>query len=69
MTTQIYEMACMCGEVAEVEAHSREEALYKIWNEMDGKGFAAHMRRVHPGERVPSPAEVYDLIDEHLFVA
>ena len=66
ITLQLYEMACTCGQSFYAEASSREEAVHKIWHEMGGNGLARHMRRYHPGESVPAPHEVYQMIEERL---
>ncbi|MBI4160306.1 MAG: hypothetical protein HY506_00165 [Candidatus Yanofskybacteria bacterium] len=56
-------MTCTCGDVMEVEAASREEAVSKLKEQMTAESVAAHAAEKHPGQPVMSVEETHAMIE------
>ena len=47
-----YSMKCMCGDVMDMEAENREEAVRKFKEMMTQDAIDAHMAEKHPGQHM-----------------
>ena len=64
-----YLMTCTCGDVMNVEADSREDAVMKMKDMMNAEMVEQHMAEKHPGDPVPSQQEIHAMIEQGLQVA
>ena len=64
MTT--YQMTCSCGDTANIESATREEAVSKLQAMMNESTIAAHMKEKHPGEPVIPINQVHAMIEKTL---
>jgi hypothetical protein len=62
-------MACSCGDVMRVEAASRADAVSKMKALMTEGTMSAHMSQKHPGEEVPTLAQMHLMIEQGLKAA
>lgn len=61
-----YSMTCSCGDVMDVEAENREEAVQKMQNMMNAEMIDKHMTEKHPGQPVMSVEDVHAMIAKDL---
>ena len=59
-------MTCPCGDVMDVEAENRAEAITKMQGMMTAEAIAAHMTEKHPGQPVMSVAECHAMIAQDM---
>lgn len=59
-----YSMTCTCGDVASVDAATREKAVEKIKGTMNEETVKQHMADKHAGEPVPSLNQVHMMIEK-----
>ena len=64
-----YAMTCSCGDAMKVEAGTRVEAVTKMKRMMTEEAVTEHILRKHPGEKVPTLAEVHRMIEQGLKAA
>lgn len=64
-----FSMTCSCGDVKNVEANDRDEAVTKLKEIMTPEIIEQHMAEKHPGEVVPSVDAVHSMIDENTIEA
>lgn len=57
-----FTIMCSCGEVASVEARTRREAVRILARRWSAGVLHEHLREKHPKERLPSPAQITNLI-------
>ena len=57
-------MTCTCGDKFGVQAETREDAVVKIKEMMNEAMITQHMTEKHPGDPVPSVADVHAMIDQ-----
>lgn len=56
-------MTCSCGDVMNVEAASRDEAVGKLKDMMTEDAVKAHYAEKHPGQDVPPMDQVSAMIE------
>lgn len=61
-----FKMTCTCGDVMEVEAANREEAIVKLKGIMNDEMVAKHMAEKHSGQPVPSMDQIGMMIIQGL---
>ena len=59
-----YSMKCSCGDVMDVEAGNRKEAVAKFKAMMTQDAINAHMSEKHPGKPVMTMAECHAMIEK-----
>ena len=64
-----YSMTCSCGDILSAEATSRSEAVQKIQGMMTKDAISAHMVEKHPGQPVPSVADIHGQIAQYTQLA
>ena len=64
-TMNEFSMTCSCGDVMKVSAESREDAVMQLKTMMNGEMIAKHMAEKHPGEAVPSMADMHMMIEQN----
>ena len=57
-------MTCTCGHVMSAEAESRDAAVAQIQGMMTEEAIAAHMAEKHPGDAIPTVADIHAQIAE-----
>ena len=62
-------MTCSCGDVMTVDADNREEAVTKMKAMMTPEMVASHMAAKHPGQPVPSQAEMGMMVEQKMVAA
>lgn len=67
--TKAYVVECTCGHDVTVDAEDRAEAVAKAKKLMDKDGIESHFKRYHPGETIPSVAEMHAHIEQDLHEA
>jgi hypothetical protein len=61
---ETYQLACSCGDIMEVRADSKEDAVQKLNTMMDERTIEAHYMSKHPDEEIPTVAMVHEMIAE-----
>jgi hypothetical protein len=64
-----YSMTCSCGDTLSAEASSRDEAVKKIQGMMTADAISAHMTQKHPGQPIPSVADIHGQISQYTHLA
>lgn len=59
-----FTMTCTCGDIMKVSAASRDEAVTQLKGMMTEEAIAQHMQEKHPGDAVPSVADVHAMIEK-----
>lgn len=59
-----YSMTCTYGDTMKVSAATREEAVTQLKGMMTEEAIAQHMQEKHPGDPVPSVADVHAMIEK-----
>ena len=57
-------MTCSCGHVMSAEAENRDAAVAQIQGMMTEEAIAAHMAEKHPGDAIPTVADIHAQIAE-----
>ncbi|MDO8552608.1 MAG: hypothetical protein Q7S01_03725 [bacterium] len=61
-----YVVECTCGHDLKVNASGRDDAVEKAKRMMDKDGIMQHYKKHHPGETVPSVAEIHAHIEQDI---
>lgn len=61
-----FSMKCSCGDDMTVDAMTREEAIEKLKMMMTEDAIAKHFAEKHPGQPVPTKAEVDAMIEKEV---
>lgn len=59
-----YAMTCTCGEVIDVDADNKDDAVAKIKGIMNADMVKKHMAEKHAGEPVPSQDQVHTMVEQ-----
>ena len=59
-------MTCSCGDVMDIEAETRGEAVSKMKAMMTQEAIASHMAEKHPSDPVMSVEDCHAMIEKHL---
>ena len=62
-------MTCSCGDVMDMEAATREEAVGKLKAMMNEEMIGKHMAEKHPGQPVMSVADCHAMIEKEVMPA
>lgn len=61
-----YMMKCSCGDVMDIQANSKEEAIGKFKGIMTAETIAKHFQEKHQGEKVPTQEQVHMMIAQQV---
>ena len=61
-----YSMKCSCGDVMDMEASNRNEAVQKFKNMMTQDAINAHMTEKHPGQPSMTVAACHAMIEKEV---
>ena len=61
-----YSMKCTCGDVMDMEAGTRDEAVAKFKEMMTQDAIDAHMAEKHPGKPSMTMAECHAMIEKEV---
>lgn len=64
-----YSLGCTCGDVQSIEAATRDEAVRKLKSVTTEGVVAEHMKKNHPGEKIPTLDQAHRRIDNELKAA
>ncbi len=64
-----YSMTCSCGDVMDMEAATRDEAVQKLKDMMNEEMLGKHMAEKHPGTPVMSVADCHAMIEKDVMPA
>ena len=60
-----FHMTCSCGHDIKVDAKDRGEAVTKIQSIMNKDAIEKHIKERHPGEPMPTVAQVHQMIAQN----